>query len=131
MVTRVVSNFQRGKFTQELDCSLNTFQDPGPSAVKSDQGRPKPGESQMADTASRAGTGSAPTPSGTGTTSGSGFAANPMSLDPQQSGQAGLLGSVGSINNVMDPMQRLSASSVTIQTQQGPVVNDDAGPGPR
>ena len=131
MVTRVVSTFQRGKFTQELDCSLNTFQDPGPSAVTSDQGRPKPGESQMADTASRAGTGSAPTPSGTGTTSGSGFAANPMSLDPQQSGQAGLLGSVGSINNVMDPMQRLSASSVTIQTQQGPVVNDDAGPGPR
>jgi hypothetical protein len=132
MVTRVVSNFQRGKFTQELDCSLNTFQNPGPDKTTADQGREDPNQSR-AETArlNRAGTGAAPTPSGTGTTSGSGFAANPMSSDLQQSGQAGLLGSVGSINNVMDPMQRLSASSVTIQTQQGPVVNDDAGPGPR
>jgi hypothetical protein len=133
MVNKVSSTFQRGKFTQELTCSLNTFQDPGPSTVKSDQGRPsggtgKPGESQMADTASRVGTGAALTPSGTGTASGSGFASSPNAfLDPSQLGKAGLLGSVGSINSVMDPMQRLSASSVTIQTQQGPVVNDDAG----
>jgi hypothetical protein len=82
----------------------------------------------MADTASRVGTGAALTPSGTGTASGSGFASSPNAfLDPSQLGKAGLLGSVGSINSVMDPMQRLSASSVTIQTQQGPVVNDDAG----
>jgi len=132
VVTRVVSNFQRGKFTQELDCSLNTFADPGPNKTTADQGREDPNQSR-AETArlNRAGTGAAPTPSGTGTTSGSGFAANPMSLDPAQMGAGRLFGSVGSINNVMDPMQRLSASSITIQTKQGPVVNDDAGPGPR
>ena len=138
MVKQVNSSFSKGKFEQELVCSLNTFGDPGPDKTTTDQGRPstvtdKPGENQMADTASRAGSGSATTPDGTATTSNTGFntSANSMSLDPAQIGKAGLLGSVGSINNVMDPMQRLSASSVTIQTQQGPVVNDDAGLGPR
>lgn len=133
MVNRVISNFKSGKFTQDLECSLNTFQDRGPTAVQSAQGRPsggtgKPGESQMADTASRVGTGAAPTPSGTGTTSGSGFVANPMSLDPSQLGQAGLLGSVGSINNVMDPMQRLQGVPGTIATTLGQTANDDYGP---
>jgi hypothetical protein len=134
MVTKVVSSFKGGKFEQELECSLNTFQDPGPSKAAATQGRPtngagKPGESQMADTASRTGTGSAPTPNGTGTTSGTGFVASPPStfMDPSQLGNAGLLGSVGSINNVMDPAQKLAAAQVTIPTKLGQVTNDDAG----
>jgi hypothetical protein len=43
MVTRVISNFKGGKFTQDLTLTLNTFQDPGPSTVKSAQGRPSGG----------------------------------------------------------------------------------------
>jgi len=131
MVKQVISSFNKGKFEQELVCSLNTFGDPGPDKTTKDQGRPETNQTD-AETArlNRSGTGSAPTPDGTGTTSGTGFisGANPMSLDPAQMGAAGLLGSVGSINNVMDPMQRLSASTLTIPTKLGPTVNDDAGP---
>ena len=131
MVNKVTSTFQRGKFLQDLECTLNTFQDPG--SAKSDQGRPsggtgKPGESQMADTASREATGAAPTPSGTGTTSGTGFASDAVVSTDISQQESATVNSVNSISNVMDPMQRLSGNTGTIPTNQGQTVDDDYGP---
>jgi hypothetical protein len=131
MVKQVISTFSKGKFEQELVCSLNTFDDPGPD--KKDEGREDANQSN-AETArlnrSGTGSGSAPTPDGTGTTAGTGFNSSASStfLDPAQKGALASLNSVGSINNVMDPMQKLAASTVTIPTKLGPTVNDDAGP---
>lgn len=52
----VKSSFSKGKFTQDLDCRINTtFANTAESAT----GRGNPNENQIADTASRAGTGAA------------------------------------------------------------------------
>ena len=77
LVRTVVSSFNKGKFEQELECYLNTFGSSSTSNSSSttiDQGRPATNQTD-AETArlNRAGTGSATTPSGTGTTNSSGF----------------------------------------------------------
>lgn len=131
MVKQVISSLSKGKFEQELICSLNTFGDSGTGTATTDQGREDPNQtSAETNRLNRAGTGSAPIASGVGTTAGSGFSTSPGSLDPAQMGQAGLLGSVGSINSVMDPMQRQQASlqntEGTVQAAVAVVVaNDD------
>lgn len=129
MVKQVISSFSRGKFEQELICSLNTFGDPGPDKTSQAQGREAPNQSD-AETArlNRAGTGSAPTPDGTATTSVTGFNTNAGSsfLDPAQKAALASVNSVGSINNVMDPMQRqLQNSQGTIATKLGQTASDD------
>jgi hypothetical protein len=62
MVTKVNSSFSIGVFEQELECNINSFgigaQAPGSStdpAGRPSGGTGKPGESQMADTASQTG----------------------------------------------------------------------------
>jgi len=157
MVKTVTSNFKNGLFTQDLSCSLNVFPDPVEEKASNQREAAKtgfvqaPGEagrggspptSSTAATSTtatdqtdgsdnrfaRQGTGSAPTESGTGTTSGTGFQTSPTSfLDPAQRAQLSSINSVGSINNVMDPMQRLSQNQITIPTTTGVVQNDDAG----
>jgi hypothetical protein len=132
MVKQVISTFSKGKFEQELICSLNTFDDPGPDKKTQDQGRADTNQSD-AETArlNRSGTGSAPTPDGTGTTTNTGgfnASAGSAFLDPAQKAALASINSVGSINNVIDPMQKLAASTVTITTKVGPTANDDAGP---
>ena len=128
-----VSTFSKGKFIQDLECNVATF---GDTKEPADEGRAsggtgKPGESQMADTASRVGAASTTTSStGVGSTSNTGFGISPPSVfaDPAQLGGAGLLGSVGSINNVLDPMQKLQNAGAgamgTIQTKLGPVADN-------
>lgn len=117
MVKQVISTFAKGKFEQELSCSLNTFSDPGPDKKTQDQGREDTNQS-AAETArlNRSGTGSAPTPDGTGTTTSTGFIQAPGELGR----------GISSITT--DNIQRLTPSTVTVQTAQGPTVNDDAGP---
>ena len=129
MVKQVISSFSRGKFEQELICSLNTFGDPGPDKTAQAQGREAPNQTD-AETArlNRAGTGSAPTPDGTATTSATGFntSAGSSFLDPAQKSALASVNSVGSINNVMDPMQRqLQNSEGTILTKLGQTASDD------
>lgn len=83
----VKSSFSKGKFTQDLDCRINTtFANTAESAT----GRGNPGESQMADTASRAGTGAAAgsQASNNVTSTSSGPGASNLMKDPAQMAQS-------------------------------------------
>lgn len=76
-VIEITNYFRRGKFTQELACVINAFDDTDIGSSTPDNGRPsngtgKPGETQMADSAARSNAGavgSAATPSGSTTSS--------------------------------------------------------------
>jgi hypothetical protein len=142
MVKTVVSTFSKGKFEQDLSCTLNTFGDPGkgsgsPQTAQREQAAntefvQAPGERNRSGILS----GSAPTATGVGSAAGTGFSASAAGipsasnfLDPAQRAQLASLNSVGSINNVMDPMQRMQQNqNITILTKSGPVADGDAGP---
>jgi hypothetical protein len=138
MVKTVVSTFSKGKFEQDLNCSLNTFGDPGKKSTEdgSDNRFARQGTPTATGSADRSGTtGVAPTANDVGSAPGTGFSASAAGIpsastfaDPSQLGKAGLLGSVGSINNVLDPMQRMQQNqSITILTKSGPVADGEAG----
>lgn len=123
MVKTVTSSFSKGKFEQDLVCSLNTFTDPKTDTNQpdgSDNRFARQGQVSTATRGSAAGTGlekfpsrgsRAPIPSGTGTTS------SPMKSAPNPTTTTSFRGG---------PMIKQNQQS-TVPTKQGPVQSDDAG----
>lgn len=127
MVKTVTSSFSKGKFQQDLVCSLNTFTDPKTDTNQPDgsdnrfgrQGQVSTPGTNVSTTTTRgtaAGTmgayaSRAPIPSGTGTTS------SPMRSAPNPTTTTSFRGG---------PMIKQNQQS-TVPTKQGPVQSDDAG----
>ena len=126
-VLNVISTFKGGKFEQELSGRLSTFDD-SDQVTDIIEGR-QPANQSNAETARllRQSAGSAPTSTGTGTTTATGFGNTPINtfLDPAQKAQL----AIGNYNNnFLDPMQRAAQNqTVTIPTVLGPVQSDDSG----
>jgi hypothetical protein len=115
MVQTVISTFSKGKFEQELHCNMSTFPNDkagSTSSTAAAEGRPsggigKPGESQMADSAARAGIGASTTDNGSDYS------------DPMGTGDgAAIMAVVGKAQE---------NTTVTVPTKSGSVQDDDSG----
>lgn len=115
MVQTVISTFSKGKFEQELHCNMSTFPNDkagSTSSTAAAEGRPsggigKPGESQMADSAARAGIGASTTDNGSDYS------------DPMGTGDgAAIMAVVG---------KSQENTTVTVPTKSGSVQDDDSG----
>jgi hypothetical protein len=130
MVLSVVSSFSKGKFEQELTCTINTFPDVTASENAAAAARENQSDAETARL-NRSGAGSsAPTANGSATTSSTNSVNNVQ--DPAQAAQAlqaSLPASVNSLNNVVDPAQRaMQNQTITVPTiTGGQVQDDDAG----
>jgi len=126
----VKSSFSKGKFTQDLECRINTF----PNTAESATGRGKPGESQMADTASRAGTGAAAGGSQTSnnvTSTSSSPGASNLMKDPAQMAQSLIESTQQALTaNVLGDVKEL-LSVITGNAKNLIVANDDSTGGGR
>ena len=111
-VLNIVHTFNGGKFEQDITGRLITFDDP---YQETDSDRARESARFLRQSA-----GSAPTSTGTGTTSNTGFGTTP---------EITVADSTSMSPSALDPMQRAAQKqSITVVTKTGPVVNDDAGP---
>lgn len=130
LLISVKSSFSKGKFTQDLECRINTnFGNTAESAT----GRGKPGESQMADAASRASTGAAggSQTSNNVTSTSSGPGASNLMKDPAQMAQSLIESTQQALtaNGLGDVKELLSV--ITGNAKNLIVANDDSTGGGR
>ena len=124
MVRIVTSTFNKGKFEQELECSLNTFGSTSPAAGSAaDQGRPSTNQTD-AETArlNRSGIGAATTPSGTSTTNSTGFVPSKAAI----LGSASALSAPNATTTVSTRGGPMLKQNTTVTNNKG-VQEDDAG----
>lgn len=113
MVKTVISTFSKGKFQQELNCSLNTFGDPG-TGTAADAGRPS--EPQATAPSARAGNSPATNSTGTGTST---VSTQPGTMGAYVSRAPALATAIPTT-----PAAPIS-NTITVPTNTGKIVQDD------